>query len=92
MDPKDRDSKLLQNVSKYLIYHAKFEISTAVLTKIQVLFDVMGNTNPVTKTMSCHRRHESSTTYLCTWHHIAEEVNLRQHNCENLKSHMRCST
>jgi len=92
MDPEDRDRKLLQNVSKYLIYHAKFEVSTAVLLKIQVLLDVMGNTNPVTKTVSCHRQHESSTTYLGAWHHIAEEVNLHQHNCENLTSRTRCST
>jgi len=28
------DSKLLQNVSKYLIYHAKFEVSPTVLLKI----------------------------------------------------------
>jgi hypothetical protein len=44
-----------------LFYHVKFEVSIAVLLKIQVLLDVMGNTNPVTKTMSCQRQHESTT-------------------------------
>jgi hypothetical protein len=47
MDPTDGHSNLLHNVSNYLIYHAKFEFTTTVLLKIQVFWNVMGNTDPV---------------------------------------------
>ena len=91
MDPTDRDSKLLQNVSNYLIYHAKFEVSIAVLLKIQVLLYVMDNINPANKdnVMSQTTQIDYLPVHMTPYR---RRGNLYQRKCENLKSRIGCST
>jgi len=40
------------------------------------------------KKKAAHSPKTPLNIYHTTWHHIAEEVNLQSHHCQNLKFHM----